>query len=64
MSLSLEQGGLLVKFAREAIQSYLTKGEIISVPPDFPREFKVPRGVFVTLNKVLDDNRELRGCIG
>ena len=62
--MSLEQGGLLVKFARKAIQSYLAKGEIISVPPDFPKEFKVLRGVFVTLNKVLDGNRELRGCIG
>lgn len=62
--MSLEQGSLLVKFARKAIQYYLSEGEILSVPSDFPKEFKVPRGVFVTLNKILDDNRELRGCIG
>lgn len=62
--MSLGQGELLVKFARKAIQSYLNEGKVISVPSDFPREFIVPGGVFVTLNKVLGDNRELRGCIG
>lgn len=51
----------LVQLAKEAIETYIKSGEIISVPKNFPEEFLKKRsGVFVTIKK----NNELRGCIG
>jgi hypothetical protein len=59
-----EHGAFLVKLARKAITEYLKTGRKISPPKETPEELKVKCGVFVTLNKVLDGGRELRGCIG
>lgn len=50
----------LVRLAREALETYLKDGRIISVPPDLSPEFRRARGVFVSLKK----NGQLRGCIG
>ncbi|MEW6660941.1 MAG: AmmeMemoRadiSam system protein A [Bacillota bacterium] len=50
----------LVRLAREALETYLRHGRIISVPADVPPEFRVPKGVFVSLKK----HGQLRGCIG
>ena len=62
---SLEEGELLVKLAREAIQTYLEERRAaISLPKDLPAELKKPYGVFVTLNNALGGEHELRGCIG
>ncbi|MGM0482546.1 MAG: AmmeMemoRadiSam system protein A [Patescibacteria group bacterium] len=50
-----------VKLAKEAIESYVKKGEVIALPKDLPADFYNRRaGVFVTLKK--DD--QLRGCLG
>ncbi len=57
--LSTEEGRLLVKTARQAIETYIKKGK--STPaPKVPPKLKEPYGVFVTLTK----HDELRGCIG
>ncbi len=58
--LSLEEGKILVKYARHAIDTYFS-GKIINMPEaDKADKFADKRGVFVTLNKF----GELRGCIG
>jgi AmmeMemoRadiSam system protein A len=50
----------LVMLARKALETKVRSGRIISVPPDVPLEFRVPKGVFVSLKK----HGQLRGCIG
>ncbi|MEM3672983.1 MAG: TIGR00296 family protein [Candidatus Bathyarchaeia archaeon] len=62
--LSLEEGKLLVKLAREAVEEYLKTGKKISVPKDISKKLLQPCGVFVTINSVRNDEKELRGCIG
>ncbi len=57
--LTLEEGKLLVKLARETIETYLREGRKPRVPK-VPAKLRERRGVFVTLNK----GGELRGCIG
>lgn len=60
-SLSAEEGQILVRLARKAIESRLS-GEALAPEGGFPLAFKEPRGVFVTLKTHPDHN--LRGCIG
>ncbi|MCS7096016.1 MAG: TIGR00296 family protein [Candidatus Bathyarchaeota archaeon] len=62
--LSLEEGILLVKLARSAVEEYLKNGKRIKAPDETPEKLLQPCGVFVTINKVVDDGKELRGCIG
>lgn len=68
MELSLEDGALLVKLARRAIEKYLLEGVLESPPADLKDVFYEPFGVFVTLNKPIGPaqlgRKELRGCIG
>lgn len=52
--------GFMLDFARRAITEFVTSGKIIELPKDYPKELEEKRGVFVTLN----ENGELRGCIG
>ncbi len=59
-SLSIEQGELLVKLARKAVENSLNDTENISVPETNWLEEK--RGIFVTIHTYPDNN--LRGCIG
>ena len=50
-----------IQLAQTAIEEYINKGKIISVPNNLPREFyEKQSGVFVTIR--IDKN--LRGCIG
>ncbi len=49
----------VVKLAREAVESYVRKGEIIA-PRELTPEMRERAGVFVSLHK----HGELRGCIG
>ncbi|MBR1440775.1 MAG: AmmeMemoRadiSam system protein A [Lachnospiraceae bacterium] len=50
-----------VKLARASLESYITKGEVISVPGDLPSEMTSERaGAFVSIHK----QGRLRGCIG
>lgn len=58
--LDTEEGKKAVELARQAISTYLKKGERPDLSKEVTGEFKKKRGVFVTLNK----NGNLRGCIG
>ncbi|MCD6248643.1 MAG: TIGR00296 family protein [Hadesarchaea archaeon] len=57
--LTSQEGELLVRLARKAIETYLQSGKKIEAP-EVPQKLKEKRGVFVTLTK----NGDLRGCIG
>lgn len=60
----IEDGRFLIGVARNAITEYVKDGIQISVPGETPSHLQVKSGVFVTLNKVLENRAVLRGCIG
>lgn len=62
--LTLKEGQFLVRLARETVEKYLENGKVMSVPKDVPSKFMNNCGVFVTLNSVRGNKKELRGCIG
>ena len=62
--LSLREGTLLVHLAREAVENYLKTGKTLSVPEDLAKKLLHSCGVFVTINSVAREEKELRGCIG
>ena len=62
--LSLEEGKLLVRLARNAVEEYLKTRKRIRPPEGLPRKLMQPCGVFVTINSVQSGEKELRGCIG
>lgn len=68
MELSLEEGRLLVRIARKAVETYLKDEKMLSPPAGLKNVFYEPRGVFVTLNRLTgqpgSERKELRGCIG
>ncbi|MCX8183273.1 MAG: TIGR00296 family protein [Crenarchaeota archaeon] len=68
MELSLEDGRLLVRIARKAVETYLRNEELLSPPAGLKDVFYEPSGVFVTLNRLIGQQgsarKELRGCIG
>ncbi len=49
-----------VKLARQAIETFVKEGKVISPPEDLPPEMKGRAGVFVSLHRF----GQLRGCIG
>jgi uncharacterized protein (TIGR00296 family) len=59
--LSVEEGIILVKLARQAIRKYLGENVVIK-SPDTNERLRRKAGVFVTLTT--GRARELRGCIG
>jgi len=63
MSLTKEEGSILVSTARRAIFHYLNTARRIPLPEVFQR-LREKRGVFVTLNKLERERKTLRGCIG
>lgn len=58
------EGEFLVKLARRAVEVYLAEGRFLEPPKEVSRSLCEKRGVFVTLNRVEGEGRELRGCIG
>lgn len=58
--ISLEDGILLVKTAREIVRTYLKEGKRINLGDKIRSLFDFNSGVFVTINK----SEQLRGCIG
>ena len=50
----------IVELAREAVETYVKEGRIISPPAKLATELKKKAGVFVSLHKL----GQLRGCIG
>ncbi len=59
-----EEGTFLVKLARRAVEENLKDGRVISPPRETSQKLMERCGVFVTLNKIHDGRKELRGCIG
>ncbi|MGI0065814.1 MAG: TIGR00296 family protein [Nitrosotalea sp.] len=60
MSISDEDGKILVKTARLVVTEYLKKGKKIELSNEIKSKFAYKSGVFVTLDK----KENLRGCIG
>ncbi|MFX1417924.1 MAG: TIGR00296 family protein [Promethearchaeota archaeon] len=61
---TLEEGKLLIKFARENIEFFLKNNRRIPVPDLIKSKFSDKYGAFVTLNKYNFIGNPLRGCIG
>jgi uncharacterized protein (TIGR00296 family) len=60
--LTLEDGEFLVKLARESVEKYF-----VNETPDFsrvPEKLKKKGAAFVTIEKIIGDKKQLRGCIG
>lgn len=63
--LNIEEGKLLVKLARSAVEEYLKTRRKIKAPENAPEKLWQPCGVFVTINTFTENGeKELRGCIG
>ena len=61
---SVEEGKMLINFARENIEHYLKHDKRIGVPEEIKQKFANNYGAFVTLNKFNVGGNPLRGCIG
>lgn len=61
---SLEDGNLLIKFARDNIEYYLEHNRRIPIPDEIKNRFSGKYGAFVTLNRTDVEGNPLRGCIG
>lgn len=59
-----EEGILLVKLARQTVDSYVVDKTKPSPPNDAPTKLWEKSGVFVTLNVLERGQARLRGCIG
>ncbi len=62
--LTADDGKLLVSLARKAVEQHLKTGKCLDVPEGLSRKLLQHSGVFVTINRVVNDEKELRGCIG
>lgn len=62
--LSQDEGALLVHLARRAVENYLKTRRHSGLPEGLSEKLLEPCGVFVTINTVKNDEKELRGCIG
>ncbi|HYA55716.1 MAG TPA: TIGR00296 family protein [Nitrososphaerales archaeon] len=63
MALSLDEGRAAVRLARRTLESHV-RGTAHRPGPRPSGVLSENRGVFVTLNLLVGDARELRGCIG
>ncbi|MFX1571236.1 MAG: TIGR00296 family protein [Promethearchaeota archaeon] len=61
---SLEDGQLLIDFARKNIEFFLENNRKIPIPEEIKQKFQGKYGAFVTLNKNNVTGNPLRGCIG
>ncbi len=61
---SLEEGKILLNFARENIEYYLKNNRSIPIPDKIKERFSDKYGAFVTLNRYNVSGNPLRGCIG
>jgi len=61
---SLEEGRILIEFARNNIEFFLKNNRRILVPEEIKEKFQEKYGAFVTLNKFNVTGNPLRGCIG
>jgi uncharacterized protein (TIGR00296 family) len=61
---NIEDGKLLIRFARENIEYYLKNDDRLPIPPEIKNRFGEKYGAFVTLNRHNVSGNSLRGCIG
>lgn len=61
---TLEDGEMLIKFARDNIEFFLQNDRKIPVAEEIKEKFKDKYGAFVTLNMQSVSENSLRGCIG
>ncbi len=61
---NLEEGRILLEFARKNIEFFLENNRRIPVPEEIKEKFQSKYGAFVTLNKFNVTGNQLRGCIG
>jgi uncharacterized protein (TIGR00296 family) len=61
---SLEDGIVLIRFARENIEFYLKNNKKMPIPNDIKNNYSGKFGAFVTLNRSNVSGNPLRGCIG
>ena len=61
---SIEDGRLLIRFARENIEYFLKNNRRIPIPQEMKNKFGEMFGAFVTLNRFDISGNTLRGCIG
>jgi len=61
---SLEEGKMLIDFARDNIEFFLNNNRGIPIPDNIKEKFPDKYGAFVTLNKYNVSGNPLRGCIG
>ena len=62
--LSLEEGKFLVRLARNAVKTHLKTGKTVKAPEETPEKLFEHCGVFVTINRLENGDKRLRGCIG
>jgi uncharacterized protein (TIGR00296 family) len=61
---TLEDGRLLIEFARDNTEFFLKNSKRIIIPENLRKKFKDEYGAFVTLNNYNVEGNTLRGCIG
>jgi len=62
--LSIDEGKFLIELARNAVKEYLKTRKHITIPENTPKKMLKECGVFVTINKLVHGEKQLRGCIG
>ena len=62
--LNEEEGKFLVKLARRAVKEYLETKKVPETTRRVHEKLLQPCGVFVTINSIENEEKELRGCIG
>jgi uncharacterized protein (TIGR00296 family) len=60
----LEEGKFLVRLARNAVKEYLATKGTVEAPENTPETLFKYCGVFVTINRLENGAKKLRGCIG
>ncbi len=61
--LSEEDGKFLLRLARKTIENHVNNKKT-QMPDSYPEPLNEKRGIFCTLNKSVNGERQLRGCIG
>jgi len=62
--LDMDEGKFLIEIARNTVKQYLQTKKQLTPPENTPKKLFEPCGVFVTINKIKNGEKQLRGCIG
>jgi len=60
----MDEGKFLIELARNAVKEYLKTRRHITTPENTHKKMLEECGVFVTINKLVHGEKQLRGCIG